>query len=172
MGTQRMSRRCLVGRWTLPKTKTCWRARVRGARVLRRGNLFHPHRLARAVVRHLACQSLDPLPFLRARRALGQVGHHVSHQRPSRTSRTVERNPMTIHNSAPVDNEKVHNTEDGAEQHFDIVACPERSMTAAMQRGDRVESTDGPIDHVRITCANRHWFLMPADTLNKRPQNR
>ncbi|MBV8539406.1 MAG: hypothetical protein JO364_15620 [Pseudonocardiales bacterium] len=76
---------------------------------------------------------------------------------------------MTIHNPAPIDNEKIRNTEDGAERHFDIVACPECSMTATMQQGNRVESTDGPIDHVRVTCANRHWFLMPADTLNERP---
>lgn len=79
---------------------------------------------------------------------------------------------MTIHNSASVDNEKIYTTEDGAEQFFDIVACPECSMTAALQRGNRVESTDGPIDHVRVTCANRHWFLMPADMLNEHPQNR
>jgi hypothetical protein len=78
---------------------------------------------------------------------------------------------MIIYNSVPVGNEKVYNIEDGAEQYFDIVACPECSMPAALQRGNRVESTDGLIDHIRITCANRHWFLMPADTLNEHPQN-
>ncbi|MGH3815446.1 MAG: hypothetical protein ACRDUV_23850 [Pseudonocardiaceae bacterium] len=76
---------------------------------------------------------------------------------------------MTIHISAPTDNEEIPNTAEFADQHLDVVACPECSMTAALQRGDRVESTDGPVDHVRITCVNRHWFLMPADMLNERP---
>ncbi len=78
---------------------------------------------------------------------------------------------MTIHISAPIDNENTHNTADSADQHLDIVACPECSMTAVLQWIGRLESTDGPVDHVRITCVDRHWFLMPADTLNKRPQN-
>ncbi|MGH3871273.1 MAG: hypothetical protein ACRDSR_07105 [Pseudonocardiaceae bacterium] len=78
---------------------------------------------------------------------------------------------MTSHIPTPVDNKNVHNTADGADQQLDIVACPECSMTAAMQRGDPIESTDGPVDHVRITCVNRHWFLMPADMLNERPQS-
>lgn len=77
---------------------------------------------------------------------------------------------MTIHIPAPIDNEEIPNTADDADQHLDIVACPECSMTASLQRGNRVESTDGPVDHVRITCVNRHWFLMPADTLNERPR--
>ena len=71
---------------------------------------------------------------------------------------------MTIHISSPIDNEEIPRT--AAEQHLDVVACPECSMTAAGQRGDQVESTDGPVDHVRITCVNRYWFLMPADMLS------
>jgi hypothetical protein len=70
---------------------------------------------------------------------------------------------MTIHIPGSIGNDKIRNTADGAVQHFDIVACPGCSTTAAMQWGDRLESTDGPVDHVRITCVNRHWFLMPAD---------
>lgn len=76
---------------------------------------------------------------------------------------------MTIHISAPRDNEKIHYTADGTDQHRDIVACPECSMTAALQWDGRLKSTDGPVDHVRIICVNRHWFLMPADTLNEHP---
>jgi uncharacterized protein YbaR (Trm112 family) len=78
---------------------------------------------------------------------------------------------MTIHIWAPIDNEEFPNTADDTDQHLDFLACPECSMTATLQRGNQVESTDGPVDHVRITCVNRHWFLMPADTLNERPQN-
>jgi hypothetical protein len=70
-----------------------------------------------------------------------------------------------MHISAPLDSENFHNTTDGATQALDLMACPECSMTAELRWDNRVESTDGPVDHVRITCVNRHWFLMPADSL-------
>lgn len=72
---------------------------------------------------------------------------------------------MTIHVPVQIGSNKIHNTAAGTDQHFDIVTCPECAMTAALQQGDRIESTDGPVEHVRIICVNRHWFLMPADTL-------
>jgi hypothetical protein len=78
---------------------------------------------------------------------------------------------MTINISASIDNEKIYNTANGADQHLEFVACPECSMTAAVQHWGRVESTDGPIGHVKVTCVNQHWFLMSADRLNERPQN-
>lgn len=76
---------------------------------------------------------------------------------------------MTIHISASTNGEEIHDIKDGVDQHFDLVACPECSTTAAMQWADRVESTDGPVDHVRITCVNRHWFLMPASRRTPAP---
>ena len=76
-----------------------------------------------------------------------------------------------MHISAPLDNEKIRNTADGDNHAFDFVACPECSMTASLRWDNQVESTDGPVNHVRVTCVNRHWFLMPADTLTKRPRN-
>jgi hypothetical protein len=79
---------------------------------------------------------------------------------------------MTIHIPVSIDNENIPNTADFADQHLDVVACPGCSMTAASQWSGRMESTAGPVDHVRITCVNRHWFLMPADALNERTQNR
>ncbi len=75
---------------------------------------------------------------------------------------------MTIHIWAPLNNGKIHNAVDGANQYLNLVACPECSMAATLQWANRVESTDGPVDHVRVTCVNRHWFLMPADTLTER----
>lgn len=77
---------------------------------------------------------------------------------------------MTIHVPAPIDKEKIHYAEYGTDQHVDIVACPECAMTASLQWDGQLESTAGPVDHVRITCVNRHWFLMPADMLDERPQ--
>lgn len=79
---------------------------------------------------------------------------------------------MTIHLSSPIDNENTRNTADDAEEHLDVVACPECSMVATVQRRGYLDSTDGPVEHVRVTCVNRHWFLMPADMLNERPRNR
>lgn len=70
---------------------------------------------------------------------------------------------MTIHIPTQIDNKTIHDITVSADQYLDIVTCPECSMTATLQRADRLESTDGPVDHVRITCVNRHWFLMPAD---------
>ena len=73
--------------------------------------------------------------------------------------------------SAPLDNENIHNTADDPTPYIDLVACPECTMTAAVQGSDRLESTDGPVEHVRVTCVNRHWFVMPADTLTQRRRN-
>ena len=72
---------------------------------------------------------------------------------------------MAIHISTPIDDEASLYVTDGAGQHPDFLACPECSMPAATYGWDRMESTDGPVDHVRITCVNRHWFLMPADKI-------
>ena len=72
---------------------------------------------------------------------------------------------MTIHISTSINGEKIHSTDGGVDEFFDIVACPDCSTTAAMKWADQVESTDGPVGLVRVTCVNRHWFLMPADAL-------
>jgi hypothetical protein len=72
---------------------------------------------------------------------------------------------MTIHISTSIDDERHGETIDGVRQYCDFGACPECSMSAVTYDWGRIESTDGPIDHVRVTCINRHWFLMPADKL-------
>jgi hypothetical protein len=28
-----------------------------------------------------------------------------------------------------------------------------------------LESTDGPVEHAKVLCAQRHWFLLPVDWL-------
>jgi hypothetical protein len=78
---------------------------------------------------------------------------------------------MTINVSEPIENEGIHNTPDGADHHPEFVTCPECSMIAALQYRDRVKSTDGPIDHVKMFCVNRHWFFMPINMLNEHPQS-
>ena len=79
---------------------------------------------------------------------------------------------MAMQIPAPLGNEEIHGTAEGAAQCVEFVSCPDCLMIAAAQWGDRLESTDGPVDHVRVTCVNRHWFLMPADTFAERLQNR
>jgi hypothetical protein len=32
---------------------------------------------------------------------------------------------------------------------------------------DWVGSTDGPVELVKIRCANRHWFLTPTERLER-----
>lgn len=51
---------------------------------------------------------------------------------------------------------------------LDLTACPEPGCSSPAQIVDRsaLPSTDGPIEHVRVRCLNRHHFLMPAGRLN------
>jgi hypothetical protein len=48
-----------------------------------------------------------------------------------------------------------------------FTTCPEASCGALAEIIDRwvFASTDGPIEHVKVQCLHRHWFLMPAGSL-------
>jgi len=50
---------------------------------------------------------------------------------------------------------------------LDLTSCPEPGCTSAAQIVDRstLESTDGPIEHARVRCLNRHQFLLPVGML-------
>jgi hypothetical protein len=50
---------------------------------------------------------------------------------------------------------------------LDLTACPEPSCSSPAQIFDRsaLQSTDGPIEHVRIRCLNWHNFLLPVEML-------
>jgi hypothetical protein len=50
---------------------------------------------------------------------------------------------------------------------LDLTVCPEAGCSSPAEIFDRsaLPSTDGPIDHVRIRCLNRHHFLLPAERL-------
>jgi hypothetical protein len=89
-----------------------------------------------------------------------------STEHANRALPTAESDPMTTNISTSTGNENFHNTADDAGRQLDIMACPECSLTAAVQHWDWVKSTDGPIEHVKMTCVNRHWFLMSADRLH------
>jgi hypothetical protein len=49
----------------------------------------------------------------------------------------------------------------------EVVRCPECGVPAVMEWSDMVDSTDGPVEHAKIVCANRHWFLLPTEGLHR-----
>ena len=48
---------------------------------------------------------------------------------------------------------------------MDATTCPECGAPAEVTDRFVLESTDGPIEHVRVRCAGLHWFLMSTETL-------
>src|SRR3954451_2427205 len=44
-----------------------------------------------------------------------------------------------------------------------IVSCPECGRIAAVEWRRRLHATPGATDHVKVSCLDRHWFLMPED---------
>ena len=50
---------------------------------------------------------------------------------------------------------------------MDTTLCPECGGLAEVQWRDAVESTDGPIEHAKIRCVRRHWFLLPVASLER-----
>ena len=45
---------------------------------------------------------------------------------------------------------------------MDFTACPECGSIARVLDRFVLESTDGPVEHVRTQCVRRHCFLLPA----------
>jgi hypothetical protein len=48
---------------------------------------------------------------------------------------------------------------------MDTTTCPECGALAEVEWRDVAESTDGPVEHAKITCLQRHWFLLPVASL-------
>ncbi len=44
----------------------------------------------------------------------------------------------------------------------DTVRCPECGRDAVVEWRTTIGSTDGPLEHLKIRCPDRHWFFMPA----------
>ncbi len=44
----------------------------------------------------------------------------------------------------------------------DLIACPECGVTAEVLDRFTLDSTAGPVEHLRIACLSGHHFLMPA----------
>ena len=50
---------------------------------------------------------------------------------------------------------------------LELVACPECGQPAEIEWRDHLGSTHGAVEHLKIRCLDRHWFLMPADMLTR-----
>jgi hypothetical protein len=49
---------------------------------------------------------------------------------------------------------------------MDTTTCPECGAPAEVRARPVLESTGGPMEHVRVDCVQRHWFLMPTASLD------
>jgi hypothetical protein len=50
-----------------------------------------------------------------------------------------------------------------------LARCPECDGIAEVEYRTVLESTSGPVEHVKIRCINRHWFNMPVSYLDSVP---
>jgi hypothetical protein len=48
---------------------------------------------------------------------------------------------------------------------MDMTSCPECGAPAEVVDRHVLESTDGPIEHARVRCVQRHHFFMPISRL-------
>jgi hypothetical protein len=50
---------------------------------------------------------------------------------------------------------------------MEIVDCPECGRPAELESWS-LPSTGDDLEHVKLLCVNRHWFLMPREMLMRR----
>ncbi len=48
---------------------------------------------------------------------------------------------------------------------LDTTTCPGCGAVAEVTERLVLESTEGPVEHARVVCVARHWFLLPAASL-------
>ncbi len=48
---------------------------------------------------------------------------------------------------------------------MDTTYCPECGALAVVEWRGVWESTDEPVEHAKVRCAGRHWFLLPIASL-------
>ncbi len=48
---------------------------------------------------------------------------------------------------------------------MDITTCPQCGTPAEILWRTVLESTHGPIEHCKVMCLQRHWFLLPVSSL-------
>lgn len=48
---------------------------------------------------------------------------------------------------------------------MDWSLCPQCGAVAEVQWRAVMEGTDGPVEHAKVVCLQRHWFLLPTAAL-------
>jgi hypothetical protein len=48
---------------------------------------------------------------------------------------------------------------------LEIIGCPECDAPAEVLTWVSVSDSGGVVEHVRVRCVQRHWFLLPRDLL-------
>jgi hypothetical protein len=54
---------------------------------------------------------------------------------------------------------------DDRNNELDLVVCPECAAPAEVVDRFALPSTDGDVEHVKMQCLGRHWFLLPTAAL-------
>jgi hypothetical protein len=50
---------------------------------------------------------------------------------------------------------------------MDMTLCPECGALAEVQWRVVMEGTDGPVEHAKVSCVRRHFFLLPVANLER-----
>lgn len=48
---------------------------------------------------------------------------------------------------------------------WDATVCPQCGALAEVEWRAVLDSTGGPVEHAKVLCSQRHWFLLPVATL-------
>jgi hypothetical protein len=49
----------------------------------------------------------------------------------------------------------------------DSIPCPQCGAPARITERFWLDSTDGPVEHLKIGCLSKHWFTPPAETVQR-----
>ena len=49
----------------------------------------------------------------------------------------------------------------------ELTTCPDCGAPAEITDRFVPESTSGPVDHAKVCCVRRHWFLLSLDSLDR-----
>jgi hypothetical protein len=50
---------------------------------------------------------------------------------------------------------------------MELTVCPQCREPAEIQWRAVMSSTDGPVEHAKVLCVRRHWFLLPTAMLDR-----
>ena len=51
--------------------------------------------------------------------------------------------------------------------NMDLTLCPQCGALAEVLWREVMESTDGAVEHAKISCVQRHWFLLQVAHLER-----